>query len=81
MNAKESPQTTFIKRGKGGKNTKKKDVEQANHTDIGPDVITGGPFGPEGGLAATIVLLTSSILVLLASQREKRTLRMEEVRE
>ncbi len=48
-----------------------------NLMEVGPDVITGGPFGPEGGLAATIVLLISCGLVLLASQRQKITLRME----
>mgnify|MGYP000380327355 CR=1 FL=1 len=41
-----------------------------NLMEVGPDMITGGPFGPEGGLAATIVLLTSSVLVLIASQRQ-----------
>jgi membrane protease YdiL (CAAX protease family) len=25
--------------------------------EVGPDAITGGPFGPEGGLAVTVVLL------------------------
>lgn len=25
--------------------------------EVGPDVVTGGPFGPEGGLAVTVVLL------------------------
>lgn len=45
-----------------------------NLMEVGPDIITGGPFGPEGGIAATIVLLTSSVLVLIASQRQKATL-------
>jgi hypothetical protein len=34
-----------------------------NFMEIGPDVITGGPFGPEGGLAVTIVLIISCALV------------------
>jgi hypothetical protein len=25
--------------------------------EVGPDAITGGPFGPEGGLAVTVVLV------------------------
>jgi len=41
-----------------------------NLMEVGPDMITGGPFGPEGGFAATIVLLISSVLVLIASQRQ-----------
>lgn len=45
-----------------------------NLMEVGPDIITGGPFGPEGGIAATIVLLTSSVLVLIASQRQKTSL-------
>ena len=27
-----------------------------NLMEVGPDVVTGGPFGPEGGLAVTIIL-------------------------
>ena len=49
-----------------------------NLMEVGPDMITGGPFGPEGGIAATIVLLTSSVLVLIASQRQEGTLDTEE---
>ena len=37
--------------------------------EVGPDVITGGPFGPEGGLAVTAVLLVSCGLVWLAGRR------------
>lgn len=40
-----------------------------NLMEVGPDTITGGPFGPEGGLAATIVLLASSAILWLVSQR------------
>jgi hypothetical protein len=34
-----------------------------NLVETGPDAITGGPFGPEGGLAVTVVLLASCGLV------------------
>lgn len=37
--------------------------------EVGPDVITGGNFGPEGGLAVTAVLVVSCGLVWLASRR------------
>ncbi len=37
--------------------------------EAGPDWLTGGPFGPEGGLAVTGVLLLSSILVFIADRR------------
>jgi hypothetical protein len=38
--------------------------------EVGPDVVTGGEFGPEGGLAVTFVLILSCVLVWLASQRK-----------
>jgi len=31
--------------------------------EVGPDVVTGGPFGPEGGLAVTAVLIISCLAV------------------
>ncbi|MEW5961133.1 MAG: type II CAAX endopeptidase family protein [Chloroflexota bacterium] len=37
--------------------------------ETGPDAITGGPFGPEGGLAVTFVLVISCGLVWLAGRR------------
>ena len=40
--------------------------------EVGPDVVTGGPFGPEGGLAVTIVLIVSCGFVWLASKRQAR---------
>lgn len=39
--------------------------------ETGPDVITGGPFGPEGGLAVTVVLVISCLLVWGASLRRQ----------
>lgn len=40
-----------------------------NLMEIGPDVVTGGPFGPEGGLAVTAVLIVSTLVVWWAGQR------------
>jgi len=39
--------------------------------EIGPDWLTGGLFGPEGGMVVTIVLIISSLLVLFAGKRRK----------
>ncbi|MCB0196272.1 MAG: CPBP family intramembrane metalloprotease [Anaerolineae bacterium] len=41
-----------------------------NLMEVGPDVVTGGPFGPEGGLSVTIVLLLSCAIVWILSQRQ-----------
>ncbi|MFC1975569.1 CPBP family intramembrane glutamic endopeptidase [Chloroflexota bacterium] len=38
--------------------------------EIGPDVVTGGPFGPEGGLAVTVVLVVSCVIVWILSKRK-----------
>jgi hypothetical protein len=38
--------------------------------EVGPDVVTGGPFGPEGGLAMTVVLVTSCVIIWLVSRRK-----------
>lgn len=40
-----------------------------NLTEAGPDLLTGGAFGPEGGLLVTMVLLTGLALVWFAGQR------------
>ena len=40
-----------------------------NLMEVGPDAITGGPFGPEGGLAVSLVLLVSIAAVILAARR------------
>ena len=40
-----------------------------NLMEIGPDWLTGGPFGPEGGLAVTIVLVISCAVVWLVGSR------------
>jgi membrane protease YdiL (CAAX protease family) len=42
-----------------------------NLMEVGPDEITGGPFGPEGGLAVTAILLLGCMLVLGMSQFKK----------
>jgi membrane protease YdiL (CAAX protease family) len=41
-----------------------------NLMEVGPDLITGGPFGPEGGLAVTLVLIVSSSIIWLLSERQ-----------
>ncbi|MFN2166194.1 MAG: CPBP family intramembrane glutamate endopeptidase, partial [Anaerolineae bacterium] len=38
----------------------------------GPRVLTGGGFGPEGGLAVTAVLVVALAVVLTLAGREKR---------
>jgi membrane protease YdiL (CAAX protease family) len=43
-----------------------------NLMEVGPDAITGGTFGPEGGLAVTVVLVISCLLVWVASRRRSR---------
>ncbi len=42
-----------------------------NLQEVGPDLITGGPFGPEGGLAVTIVLLIGCGVVWWLSQNKE----------
>ena len=37
--------------------------------EVGPDAVTGGPFGPEGGLSVTVVLIASCVIVWLLSRR------------
>ncbi len=45
-----------------------------NLMETGPDIITGGDFGPEGGLSVTVILLVSCVVVVwLASQRRRET--------
>ena len=41
-----------------------------NLMEVGPDSITGGVFGPEGGLAVTAVLLISGALLFLVKNEE-----------
>lgn len=43
-----------------------------NLMEVGPDAITGGPFGPEGGLSVTIVLIASCIVVWLRGRNDKQ---------
>jgi hypothetical protein len=35
-----------------------------NLKEVGPDWLTGGLFGPEGGLAVTLVLITGCLAVI-----------------
>jgi membrane protease YdiL (CAAX protease family) len=42
-----------------------------NLMEVGPDIITGGAFGPEGGLAVTVVLVVSSLIVWFLAERRK----------
>jgi membrane protease YdiL (CAAX protease family) len=42
-----------------------------NLMEVGPDIVTGGPFGPEGGLAVTVVLVVSSVIVWVLSERRE----------
>lgn len=44
-----------------------------NFMEVGPDAITGGPFGPEGGLTVTIVLVVSCVLVWWTAGRQTPT--------
>ena len=41
-----------------------------NLMEVGPDSITGGVFGPEGGLAVTAVLLIGSALTVLVNNEQ-----------
>lgn len=43
-----------------------------NLMETGPDAITGGPFGPEGGLAVTAVLVAGILLIWLAPLVKKQ---------
>lgn len=45
----------------------------------GPDWLTGGLFGPEGGIVVTLVLIISSVLVLFAGRRRKNRFAAEAV--
>jgi membrane protease YdiL (CAAX protease family) len=45
-----------------------------NLIEIGPDWLTGGPFGPEGGLAVTVVLVAGCLALLFQQYlRSKKT--------
>lgn len=44
-----------------------------NFTETGPDLLTGGPFGPEGGLIVTAVLILGCIWVWWRHQRQRPT--------
>ena len=44
-----------------------------NLAETGPDWLTGGAFGPEGGLVVTAILLVSSFLVWLANWRRAKS--------
>jgi len=42
-----------------------------NLMEVGPDAITGGPFGPEGGLSVTVVLVAACAIVWVLANRRK----------
>jgi membrane protease YdiL (CAAX protease family) len=42
-----------------------------NLMEAGPDAVTGGPFGPEGGLAVTAVLVVSTVWVWWDNRRRE----------
>ncbi len=41
--------------------------------EVGPDVVTGGSFGPEGGLSVTVVLVAACAVVWWLSQRRRES--------
>lgn len=41
--------------------------------EVGPDYLTGGPFGPEGGLAVTAVLGVSCVVVWVLGMQKSNT--------
>jgi hypothetical protein len=43
------------------------------HSATGPGFITGGAFGPEGGLAATVVLLIGIGMIPIRTRRIQQT--------
>jgi membrane protease YdiL (CAAX protease family) len=45
-----------------------------NLMEVGPDVVTGGSFGPEGGLAVSAVLVIGCVLVWMFSRRKTNVL-------
>jgi hypothetical protein len=52
------------------------EIESGTLVDLmeaGPDQITGGLFGPEGGLVVTLVLVLSILLVGWAARRSVAT--------
>jgi membrane protease YdiL (CAAX protease family) len=51
-----------------------------NLMETGPDEVTGGPFGPEGGLAITLVLLTGIVVLLVGSRSRVPPSRDESLR-
>ncbi|MBN1992001.1 MAG: CPBP family intramembrane metalloprotease [Anaerolineae bacterium] len=48
--------------------------------EVGPDIVTGGPFGPEGGLAVTVVLVLSCVIIWLLSGRKENLVAKEKGR-
>jgi membrane protease YdiL (CAAX protease family) len=43
-----------------------------NLTETGPDWITGGYFGPEGGIIVTLILLCAMTILIAFSNRDAR---------
>jgi membrane protease YdiL (CAAX protease family) len=43
-----------------------------NLKSVGPEIFTGGPFGPEGGLGATVILMLSILAVVWLLDRKSK---------
>ena len=43
-----------------------------NLKEVGPDLLTGGAFGPEGGFAVTLVLIVGCVFVYYMATQKPR---------
>jgi membrane protease YdiL (CAAX protease family) len=43
-----------------------------NLKEAGPDILTGGAFGPEGGLAITLILIVGCIVIFALAEQKPR---------
>jgi uncharacterized protein len=49
-----------------------------NLVETGPDAVTGGAFGPEGGLAVTLVVIVSTVILILWASWKSRVNKLDE---